>query len=405
MGKKILSTIIMVCFLAMVGSVSALDLTISSMTDVEANCPYDMETRTYSCNADNIYITGDTILPRDGETSRNIAIETTQDLVMFNSRLAADSGENAPGGTVTIISGEILLVGSIISASSQSWASGSNAGEISITANSLNVDTLSTISSNGGQSGWGKRGGTGGKINIIVDTADINGTIASYAGRGYASHAQGGTGGPVNIDARILSVDGLIISSCPMSLGNYNSGGNGGTVQITSDYLDVSGTISAKAGDSSWARMSRGGSGGQVIINSARIDMNGYVTVDRSCGSMGCGSAGTITTYYCTITPADEPVTKTHYSAEVGGSIVFVDGDGVLYTEDLCLWTPAESIVNADGCSVFQLCESNTYKNHGKYVSCVSHTAEAFLDAGLITEAEKDATVSVAGKSDVGKKK
>ena len=31
------------------------------------------------------------------------------------------------------------------------------------------------------------------------------------------------------------------------------------------------------------------------------------------------------------------------------------------------------------------------WKNHGKYVSCVAHAADDFLDLGLITPAEKDA--------------
>lgn len=81
------------------------------------------------------------------------------------------------------------------------------------------------------------------------------------------------------------------------------------------------------------------------------------------------------------------------------------DNDGVTDIGDTCLWTPLEDIINADGCSIAQLCPADTgYKNHGNYVSYVSKTAETFLNEGLITEAQKDATVSEAAKSGVGKK-
>jgi hypothetical protein len=81
------------------------------------------------------------------------------------------------------------------------------------------------------------------------------------------------------------------------------------------------------------------------------------------------------------------------------------DFDGILDKNDLCLFTNHGDMVNADGCSIVQLCPAYTdYKNHGAYVSCISKTAEEFIEEGLISESEKDATVSVAAKSGVGKK-
>lgn len=74
--------------------------------------------------------------------------------------------------------------------------------------------------------------------------------------------------------------------------------------------------------------------------------------------------------------------------------------------DDSCPNTAPGDVVNTDGCSIPQLCPTDaTYKNHGEYVSCVATTTEAFLEAGLITGAEKGAIVSTAAKSDVGKKK
>jgi len=61
--------------------------------------------------------------------------------------------------------------------------------------------------------------------------------------------------------------------------------------------------------------------------------------------------------------------------------------------------------VDGTGCGISDYCPAEgSWKNHGAYVSCVARTAESFLDAGIISEAEKDAMVSVAAKSDIGKK-
>ena len=81
------------------------------------------------------------------------------------------------------------------------------------------------------------------------------------------------------------------------------------------------------------------------------------------------------------------------------------DEDGVCGDVDACLETDEGELVNAAGCSIADICPSDgEYKNHGEYVSCVAHAAEDFLEAGLISDEEKDAIVSAAGQSDIGKK-
>ena len=56
-----------------------------------------------------------------------------------------------------------------------------------------------------------------------------------------------------------------------------------------------------------------------------------------------------------------------------------------------------------EDCNSEILCDSDAeWRNHGQFVSCVAHEAEALLEAELITEAEKDAIVSEAAQSDVG---
>ena len=74
--------------------------------------------------------------------------------------------------------------------------------------------------------------------------------------------------------------------------------------------------------------------------------------------------------------------------------------------DDDCPGTVLSAVVDEVGCSTAQYCPCvNGWKNKGAYVSCVAKTSELFLELGLITEAEKDATVSSAAKSTCGVKK
>lgn len=87
-----------------------------------------------------------------------------------------------------------------------------------------------------------------------------------------------------------------------------------------------------------------------------------------------------------------------------------IDDDDVLNIEDECALTPLNEIVDPNnGCSLDQICPcegpretTTSWKNHGRYVSCVAKSSNSFFEMGLITEAEKDATVSEAAQSDCG---
>ena len=81
------------------------------------------------------------------------------------------------------------------------------------------------------------------------------------------------------------------------------------------------------------------------------------------------------------------------------------DNDGISDSTDECLNTSSGDIVNKVGCSIDDLCVCKSqWKNHGDYMRCVTHTAKAFLSAGLISSKEKDSIISEAAKSDCGKK-
>ncbi len=85
------------------------------------------------------------------------------------------------------------------------------------------------------------------------------------------------------------------------------------------------------------------------------------------------------------------------------------DGDGITDLDETANGSdPLDADENDNGIldGIDEICSpDDDWKNHGAYVSCVSHAAEDYLEAGLITEAEKDAIVSAAAQSDVGKKK
>jgi hypothetical protein len=81
------------------------------------------------------------------------------------------------------------------------------------------------------------------------------------------------------------------------------------------------------------------------------------------------------------------------------------DNDGVPDGSDQCPGTQPRTVVDATGCSIEQLCPcDNAWSNHGKYVSCVSHAAEDFVAAGLMSTAQKDSVVSAAARSSCGRK-
>jgi hypothetical protein len=81
------------------------------------------------------------------------------------------------------------------------------------------------------------------------------------------------------------------------------------------------------------------------------------------------------------------------------------DNDNVVDAIDQCPGTAIGAVANSDGCSIAQHCPTeNSWKNHGAYVRCVAKTAESFVADGLISEEDKDAEISEAGSSEVGKK-
>ncbi|MDY7095078.1 MAG: thrombospondin type 3 repeat-containing protein [Acidobacteriota bacterium] len=87
------------------------------------------------------------------------------------------------------------------------------------------------------------------------------------------------------------------------------------------------------------------------------------------------------------------------------------DGDGIDDGADICPFTPPGDVIDpGTGCSIAQLCPcegpqgtSQSWKNHGQYVSCVAKTSNGFRKAGLITAQQRSAIVSAAAQSSCGR--
>jgi len=66
----------------------------------------------------------------------------------------------------------------------------------------------------------------------------------------------------------------------------------------------------------------------------------------------------------------------------------------------------AGSVVNADGCSLAQLCPcEGPWRDHDEYVSCASQRSLEFYREGVITSGQRKETISTAAQSDCGKER
>ena len=78
------------------------------------------------------------------------------------------------------------------------------------------------------------------------------------------------------------------------------------------------------------------------------------------------------------------------------------DGDSVLNENDTCPLSPLDQSVTSDGCSGSQHialhCVRDSFVKHGKYVSCVAHSANDLVDQEIISSNEKSVYVKEAAK-------
>lgn len=90
----------------------------------------------------------------------------------------------------------------------------------------------------------------------------------------------------------------------------------------------------------------------------------------------------------------------------ISGFVPDADGDGVPDNLDQCPGTEPGAIVDAQGCSIAQLCPCDApWRNHAEYIGCVVGQSSDFLRQGLITEDQRRATTHDAILSGCGKRR
>lgn len=81
------------------------------------------------------------------------------------------------------------------------------------------------------------------------------------------------------------------------------------------------------------------------------------------------------------------------------------DHDGIPDFRDACSNTASGAVVNADGCSIDQLCPCDgPWRNHGEFVNCTKRVTAEFVRNGLISPQRRSELVRQAARSDCGKR-
>jgi len=138
---------------------------------------------------------------------------------------------------------------------------------------------------------------------------------------------------------------------------------------------------------------------GQATPNTG-VDQNG--TIEFHAGFNLPGSGGILDS---AMFAAADFLAPAYQVARITVVLADSDGDGVPDDLDACPDTAPGDIVNADGCSIAQICPCDAdWRNHGHYVRCVVLCARSFLRAGLITRQQAHEIVVAAAKSDCGKR-
>jgi selenophosphate synthase len=73
---------------------------------------------------------------------------------------------------------------------------------------------------------------------------------------------------------------------------------------------------------------------------------------------------------------------------------------------DHCADTPPGSLINAQGCTIEQLCPCDgPWKNHGAYVHCLKQVLDDFVQEGLLDRKQSHWLLKAGTQSDCGKRK
>ena len=259
-------------------------------------------------------------------------------------------------GDVTVRAGKLDLInkGKI---SSTSYHQG-NAGNIAVTADTVNIDAQGDTSWNTGiiSAAWNK--GQAGHVDIQAGALSLN-NLANISSDTYDM----GSAGTIGINAETVDVfGGSYISST--SWGSDSSGKTGGITITASNRLRLAenGQISVENQSNVSVTDAISIHPGSITITAADIDMKDYGSiVSRSTGNVAAGNVGINFSHWLTM---DSSVVSTTANIGDGGSIVINGGELI-------------SLQN----SVFRTSVSGANSNGG---NIFSKTDTLVMDSGLI---------------------
>lgn len=79
------------------------------------------------------------------------------------------------------------------------------------------------------------------------------------------------------------------------------------------------------------------------------------------------------------------------------------DQDGIDDEQDACPETESGAVVDDNGCSLDQICPCMEFKNHGRYVSCITRAGEDFVQQNLLTRSDVALIITTAAQSQCSK--
>lgn len=103
--------------------------------------------------------------------------------------------------------------------------------------------------------------------------------------------------------------------------------------------------------------------------------------------------------------PMVDNADQADFDGDGDGDVCDGDSDADLVDDavDLCLQTPGDVPVTDEGCSGAQhldrVCVREQAKNHGQHVSCIAHESKRLVADGIITQAQRQAFVTMAARA------
>jgi large exoprotein involved in heme utilization and adhesion len=246
-------------------------------------------------------------------------------------------GGSGKGGDISIHTCDLELFNSA-QISSASFGAG-NAGKIDITASSVSLDAqLSTVVQISANSQHNPGGGNAGDISISTDTLTMqNGAliVATSFGDGQA--------GKIGISAQ--SID--LLSGSIISAGTFGSG-NGGDIQITADSLHINGQTPLAGGIDfpTGIQAVTTDSASQAPGGNIQINVTGDLEMEHSgsifTSSIGGGPGGNITIHAGDVSlTRDSTITASGEETGPAGKVSVTSDNDVLLTHGSAISTSA----------------------------------------------------------------